>query len=66
MFGHSLLAGVNLLVSTMDALERRQIYSLLSITTTPEPLSGFVITMTSRRFSSLTAFTSNLGDRRPF
>ena len=49
MFGLSLLTGMNLDVSAMDASERRRIYSVLSMTTTPEPLSGFVITMSSRR-----------------
>ena len=66
MVGLSLLTGINLEVSAMDASERRRIYSTLSMTTTPEPLSGFVITMSSRRFSSLTAFTSDLGGRGPF
>ena len=66
MFGLSLLTEINLDVSAMGASERRRIYSVLSMTTTPEPLSGFVITMSSRRLSSLTAFTSDLGGRGPF
>jgi len=45
VFGLSSLTGTNLDVSAMDASERRRIYSVLSMTTTPEPLSGFVITM---------------------
>lgn len=40
-------------------------FAVLSMMTTPEPLSAFVITMSLRHFSSLTAFTSDLGGCGP-
>lgn len=50
----------------MEASDSRRKYSDLSITTTPEPLSGFVITMSSRFFSSSIAFKRVSGGLRPF
>ena len=41
----------NLLESSMDASDNSRRYSDLSITTTPDPLSGLVMTMSSRCFN---------------
>ena len=40
---------------------KRRTYAALSITTTPVPLSGFVITMSSLRFSCSIALCSAFG-----
>ena len=55
----------NLLVSLTDASDDNWKYSDLSITTTPDPLSGFVMTISLRRFNRLIAVTSVLGGFGP-
>ena len=50
----------NLLESLMDASDNNCRYSDLSITTTPDPLSGLVMTMLSRHFNCSMASRSVL------
>ena len=48
-FGLSSGTERNLLVSLTDASNSKRVYSVLSMTTTPDPLSGLVLT-SLRRF----------------
>ena len=61
VFGLSESTNRNLLVSFIDASDSRRRYSGLSITTTPDPLSGFVTTTSSRFFRSSIACKRALG-----
>ena len=65
VFGLSGSTTLNLVASFMDASDNKRRYSGLSMTTTPEPLSGFVMTISSRRFNWLMALRSDLGDLGP-
>ena len=60
ILGLSELTAVNLAVSLMEDSLKRRTYSALSITTTPVPLSGFVITISSLRFSCSIALCNAL------
>ena len=55
--------GRNLLVTFIDTSDSRRRFSELSITTTPDPLCGFVITMPSHFFRSVIAYKRALGLR---
>ena len=48
-----------------EASDNKRMYSDLSITTTPEPLSGLVITISVDRFNCLIADKSFLGGFGP-
>ena len=51
----------NLVTSLIEAALRRRMYSDLSMTTIPEPLSGLVTKRSSRFFNRLSASTRALG-----
>ena len=61
MFGRLSSTRANLVVSSIEAALRRRMYSDLSMTTIPEPLSGLVTTMSSRFFKRWSAFMRALG-----
>ena len=52
--------------SLIEASRRRRRYSSLSIITTPEPLSGLEMIMSSLRLRLLTDLSSALGGEGPF
>ena len=56
-----MLHWVNLMESRTEASHSNRRYSALSVTTTPEPLSGLVITKSSRRLRLLMACNRALG-----
>ena len=64
--GSSKPAGVNLVGCLIDASQSRRRHSDLSMTTTLEPLSGLVITMSSHFLSLLIDFSLVLGGLDPF
>ena len=56
-------SNLNFDVSFMDASDSKRRYSYLSMMTTPDPLSGFVMTISSCRFGWWMAWKSNFGGR---
>ena len=56
---------MNFVFSLMDASDNKRRYSDLSMTTTPDPLSGFVMTISSRCFNWWMALRSDFGGLGP-